>query len=154
VRVVQSADGTRRLELNEGLGEDSLYQPDRFLTSHYWDDFLVLPRVVRSRAPSTIAILGNAAGTTAREYGHFFPATAIDGIEIDAALSALGPRLFDERAPRLRLITADARAFLLSATRRYDAIVVDAYRGFEIPFYLTTREFFALVRARLSPGGS
>jgi predicted membrane-bound spermidine synthase len=153
VRVVRSIDGTRRLELNEGLGVHSVYRPGRFLTGHYWDDFLVLPWALRSRAPSTIAILGNAAGTTAREYGHFFPATAIDGVEIDGALSALGRRLFDERAPRLRLITADARPFLRAAKRRYDAIVVDAYRGFEIPFYLTTREFFALARARLAPGG-
>jgi spermidine synthase len=38
--------------------------------------------------------------------------------------------------------------------RRYDAIFVDAYRQPYIPFYLTTREFFRLVRARLNPGGA
>ena len=31
--------------------------------------------------------------------------------------------------------------------------MVDAYRQPYIPFYLTTREFFALVRDRLEPGG-
>ena len=30
---------------------------------------------------------------------------------------------------------------------------IDAYRQPYIPFYLTTREFFALVRDRLDPGG-
>ena len=33
------------------------------------------------------AILGNAAGTTARAYGHFFPETEVDGVEIDAELT-------------------------------------------------------------------
>jgi spermidine synthase len=31
--------------------------------------------------------------------------------------------------------------------------MVDAYRQPYIPFYLTTREFFALARERLAPGG-
>ena len=34
-----------------------------------------------------------------------------------------------------------------------DAIVIDAYRQPYIPFYLTTLEFFRLVRERLAPGG-
>ncbi|HWT25636.1 MAG TPA: fused MFS/spermidine synthase, partial [Solirubrobacteraceae bacterium] len=53
----------------------------------------------------------------------------------------------------LRLIHDDARPFLRRTDRRYDAIFVDAYRQPYIPFYLTTREFFALVRDRLQPGG-
>ena len=37
---------------------------------------------------------------------------------------------------------------------RYDSIFVDAYRQPYIPFYLTTKEFFALARKQLAPGGS
>jgi hypothetical protein len=36
---------------------------------------------------------------------------------------------------------------------RYDAVSIDAYRQPYIPFYLTTVEFFELVRDRLAPGG-
>ncbi|HVS29374.1 MAG TPA: fused MFS/spermidine synthase [Solirubrobacteraceae bacterium] len=153
VRVVEAADGERRLELNEGLAVHSLYRPGSYLTDDYWDDFLVLPWSVRAAPPRRIAILGNAAGTTARAYGHFFPATAVDGVEIDRELTRLGRRYFDERGPRLRVITADARPFLSSVRTRYDAIVLDAYRQPYIPFYLTTREFFSLARARLARGG-
>ena len=56
--------------------------------------------------------------------------------------------------PRLREIAQDARPFLRQSTARYDSIFVDAYRQPYIPFYLTTREFFELVRDRLNPGGS
>jgi spermidine synthase len=53
----------------------------------------------------------------------------------------------------LHFITADARPWLAATSRRYDAIFLDAYRQPYIPFYLTTREFFALVRAHLRAGG-
>jgi hypothetical protein len=48
---------------------------------------------------------------------------------------------------------ADARPFLRSTDERYDLIVVDAYHQPYVPFYLATREFFALVSERLAPGG-
>jgi spermidine synthase len=152
-RVVLASDGTRRLELNEGRAVHSQYRPGTYLTGDYWDGFLVLPLAARPAPPRTIAILGNAAGTTARAYGHYFPATAIDGVEIDGELTDVGRRLFDLRAPHLRVHTADARPYLDSTHRRFDAIFVDAYRQPYIPFYLATREFFALVRDRLTPGG-
>ncbi len=152
-RVVQDANGTRTLELNEGQAVHSLMQRSSYLTSNYWDEALVLPLAALKRPPRRLAILGNAAGTTARAYGHFFPRTAIDAVEIDGELTAIGRRYFDLRAPRLRTITADARPFLRRTTARYDAILVDAYRQPYIPFYLATKEFFALVRDRLRPGG-
>jgi spermidine synthase len=152
-RVVQAPDGVRRLELNEGQAVHSVYQPGRWLTGDYWDEMLVLPFAAQRRPPRSVAILGNAAGTTARAYGHFFPHARIDGVEIDPALSDVGRRLFDLRGPNLHLHTADARPFLRRATRRWDVIVVDAYRQPYIPFYLATREFFALVRRHLNPDG-
>jgi spermidine synthase len=153
-RVVQDAGGTRTLELNEGQAVHSLRRPHSYLTGNYWDEALVLPFAARERPPARLAILGNAAGTTARAYGHFFPRTAVDAVEIDGELSAIGRRYFDLRGPRLRTITADARPFLRRTRARYDAIVVDAYRQPYIPFYLATREFFELVRSRLRPGGA
>ena len=100
-----------------------------------------------------MAILGSAAGTTARAYGHYFPRTAIDAVEIDRALIDVGRKLFDMRAPRLRTHAEDARPWLDAPSARFDAIFVDAYRQPYIPFYLATREFFDLVRDRLTPGG-
>ncbi len=153
-RVTQQPDGTRYLELNEGLAVHSVYRPGTYLTGNYWDDFLVLPFAARGTPSRRIAILGNAAGTTARAYGHFFPGTEVDAVELDSDLTKIGRRLFDLRGPRLHEISADARPFLEGASGRYDAIFVDAYRQPYIPFYLTTREFFALVRRRLTPGGA
>jgi hypothetical protein len=77
----------------------------------------------------------------------------VDGVEIDEALTDVGRRLFDLRGPRLHVHTADARPFLRRSSRRWDVIVVDAYRQPYIPFYLATREFFGEVRDHLTPRG-
>jgi spermidine synthase len=152
-RVLGQPDGTRTLELNEGLARHSVYRPGEYLTGDYWDGFLVDPRTALRAPPRRLAILGNAAGTTARAYGHYFPATSIDAVEIDPRITEIGRRFFDMRAPHLRTFAEDARPYLRRTAERYDAVFVDAYRQPYIPFYLTTREFFALCRDRLRPGG-
>jgi spermidine synthase len=90
----------------------------------------------------------------ARAYGHYFPRTRVDGVELDGALTTIGKRYFALRGARLHLYTADARPWLAGSRARYDAIFLDAYRQPYIPFYLLTREFFASVRAHLRPGGA
>jgi spermidine synthase len=152
-RVVERDDGTRALELNEGQAQHSVYDPDSVLTGDVWDGHLVLPFSSLDRVPRRVAILGNAAGTTSRAYEEFFPRTRVDGVEIDGELSEIGRRYFDMNNPRLHLYHEDARPFLRRVDARYDVISVDAYRQPYIPFYLTTREFFELVRDRLAPGG-
>ncbi|MBV9212038.1 MAG: fused MFS/spermidine synthase [Actinobacteria bacterium] len=153
-RVVQLAGGERRLELNEGVAVHSDLQPGSYLTGGYWDDFLVLPFAGGSKhPPRRIAILGNAAGTTARAEGRYFPRTRVDAVELDGALTTLGRRYFDLHGPRLHVYTADARPWLAASRARYGAVFVDAYRQPYIPFYLTTHEFFAEIRRHLEPGG-
>ncbi|HWI21173.1 MAG TPA: fused MFS/spermidine synthase [Baekduia sp.] len=152
-RVVQDGDGDRRLELNEGQAVHSRYSPGEYLTGDYWDEFIVAPLASGAGAPKKVAILGNAAGTTARAIGHYFPQAAIDAVEIDGELTKVGRVLFDMRAPRLRTHTADARPWLRRSHERFDLIMVDAYRQPYIPFYLATREFFAEAREHLTPGG-
>ena len=156
VRVVERQDGARELELNEGQAVHSFYRPGAYLTGQYWDGLLVLPFAGGDAPPARVAILGNAAGTTARQYGRFFPATQIDGVEIDPELTEVGRRFFDMRNPRLRIFHEDARPWLERqdpAGGGYDLIVVDSYRQPYIPFYLATKEFFELCRDRLAPGG-
>ena len=172
-RVVERGDGSRILELNEGQAQHSLRRPGTVLTGGYWDGMLVAPfaagsgtrcsfgAVEQTRScidaewPRRVAILGNAAGTTARAYAKLFPETRVDGVEIDAELSEIGRRYFGLReGPRLALHHEDARPFLRRTDARYDVIAIDAYRQPYIPFYLSTREFFELCRDRLAPGGA
>jgi spermidine synthase len=164
-RVVEEPDGSRSLELNEGQAQHSYCpaecdagpagprDPSSVLTRDYWDGTLVLSYAASGRTPRRVAILGNAAGTTARAYEQFYPSTRVDGVEIDSELSEIGRRYFDMNNPRLHLYHEDARPFIRRVDARYDVITVDAYRQPYIPFYLTTVEFFEEVRDHLSPDG-
>jgi spermidine synthase len=153
IQVVERGDGRRLLYLNEGVAVHSVWRPDSVLNGGVWDAFLALPPLVE-RGLERVAILGNAAGTTARALGVYYPRAGIDGVELDPAVSRVGRRYFGlQDNPRLTVHDADARPFLRSTAERYDLIVVDAYHQPYVPFYLATREFFRLVRERLAPGG-
>ncbi len=151
-RVVQRTDGTRFLELNEGQAVHSVYRSGEWLTGGYWDEMLVLPFSGAS-PPKRIAILGSAAGTTARALAHYFPDAHIDAVEIDPDVTQVGRDLFGLRGQNITTHAADARPWLQSQRGRFDAILVDAYRQPYIPFYLATKEFFDVVKEHLAPGG-
>jgi spermidine synthase len=152
IQVVRRGEA-RYLRLNEGVAVHSVWRPHAVLTGGEWDMFLTVPPLL-GRPVERVAILGNAAGTTARAYGVFYPRAEIDGVELDPDVSEVGRRYFGlGDNPRLHVRDADARPFLASTDRRYDLIIVDAYRQPYIPFYLATREFFHLARERLRPGG-
>jgi len=145
IRVIEEPNGDRELELNEGQAIHSLYRPGSYLTGGYWDGIVTLPFAALTHPPRRVAILGNAAGTTARALGHFFPHAKVDGVEIDPRLSEIGDRYFGmDSNPNLTVHSEDARPWLRASPGGYDVIVVDAYRQPYIPFYLTTREFFDL----------
>ena len=101
-----------------------------------------------------MAILGSAAGTTARALAHYFPEVKVDAVEIDPDVTEVGRELFDLKGANITTHAADARPWLQAQHQKYDAILVDAYRQPYIPFYLTTREFFDVVRQHLVPGGT
>lgn len=74
--------------------------------------------------------------------------------EIDPAVVRAGYRLLKARRSDRRTVRiADARQVLKRGSS-FDAIVMDAYRHeANIPFHLTTSEFFSMAHERLRPGG-
>ena len=153
IQVIERDDGRRLLRLNEGVAVHSVWRRDTVLTGGVWDAFLALPPLL-DRPLRSVAILGNAGGTTARAMGEYYPDARIDGVELDPAVSDVGFEYFGMGDnPNLTVHDADARPFLRSTDERYDLIVVDAYHQPYVPFYLATREFFRLARERLAPGG-
>jgi spermidine synthase len=152
IQVVQRND-LRLLYLNEGFAVHSEWRPNTVLTGGEWDMFLAVPPLL-GRQVKQIAMLGTAGGTTARAFGVYYPDIAIDGVEIDPQVSAAARQYFGlSDNPRLNVVTADARPFLLATDKKFDLIFIDAYRQPYVPFYLATAEFFKLCRDRLTPDG-
>ena len=78
----------------------------------------------------------------------------IDVVEIDPIVVDIAKKYFlIPEDPKLEIITDDARVFLSQTDRRYDAIILDAYSGYEIPFHLMTKQFYEILDQRLTDDG-
>jgi hypothetical protein len=149
--------GVRYLMLNEGQGVHSIYDPDSLATFGTWDILSIAPFF--SDPPFTagqvkrICIIGLAGGTSARQAASIYGDVPIDGVEIDPEIVKVGRTFFDMNQPGLNVYVTDGRFFLERTAQRYDLVIIDAYRLPYIPFQLTTREFFALVKDRLTAPG-
>ena len=156
IQVVER-NQTRYLLLNEGQGIHSVYNPDTLVTNGTWDYFLAAPFF--NQVPfspdqvKSLAIIGLAAGTIARQYSEVFGPIPIDGIEIDPDIAKAGRKYFDMNAPNLNVIVQDGRWALTHSNAVYSVIGVDAYRLPYIPWQLTTVEFFSEARDHLTDDG-
>jgi spermidine synthase len=154
---VLEINGTRYLRLNDGQGVHSVYNPDQLNFYGPWEQVLAgpffnNPPYQRSQVKS-MAVVGLAAGTTARQASAAFSTIAIDGFEIDPTIIEVGRRFFDMAEPNLTAIAQDGRWGLEHSTHLYQVISIDAYRPPYIPPHLTTVEFFTLVRQHLTDDG-
>lgn len=152
LRVLRSFDGATRLEINEGRGMQSLYQPNRILTGYYWDAAAILPALHPDGRDYLFVGLGG--GTAARIVHHYFPDVRMDGVEVDRVVTDLGRKYFKLGALPINISVADGRMFLEKTPKRYDFVMVDVYKDNRaIPPHLATREFFEMARLRMSPKG-
>lgn len=154
---VQQQKGYTILRLNEGEGIHSVYSPATLDYGGPWAEFLVAPFFYQDATPSQvqrIAIVGLAAGTTARQATAIFGPIPIDGFELDPTIIDVGRRYFGENLPNLKVHIGDGRWNLEQSPERYDIIAVDAYRPPYIPPHMTTREFFQICFDHLSDRGA
>mgnify|MGYP001765606781 CR=1 FL=1 len=156
IQVLQDGD-YRLLRLNEGQGVHSIYHPEITNFNGPWEQVISAPffnpAPVSLDSILEVAIVGLAAGTTAREVFAVFPQARVDGIEIDPLIVQVGRDYFEMTDPRLNVIIQDGRWALEKSSKRYDIISVDAYRPPYIPWHLTTVEFFQVVYDHLDDDG-
>src|SRR6185295_2252103 len=75
-------------------------------------------------------------------------------VELDPEVVRLADQYFGVRPePGFDIAVNDGRVWLTGADKKFDIVLVDAYRGRFVPFHLLTSEFYKLVAAHLKPGG-
>ena len=134
-------------------------QADEFL----YHEALVQPGLLLLDAPPASAlVIGGGEGATLREILRYPSIRKAVMVDIDAEVVELCKRhlpemhqgAFDD--PRTEFRAEDARGYLERTAERFDLIVVDLVEPLEEgpACLLFTREFYGLVRDRLTPGGA
>lgn len=155
IQVLQYGD-FRFLRLNEGQGMHSIYNPNQYFYGGPWSQALVGPFFnpkTKISDVKRIALVGLAAGTSARQASVAMPEAQVDGIEIDPQIVEIGRKYFGMDLANLKVIVGDGRWEMEKSAGSYDLISVDAYRPPYIPPHMVTVEFFRILEEKLTPNG-
>lgn len=156
LRVLKREDGRMTLSVNRWTSYSvALSEKEGYLTGRSYYDYFNAAALLTE--PREILVLGMGAGTSVKQYLHFFPEANIEAVEIDPEIIRIAKdkRYFGvEEGPRLKMFAADARPFLSRTEKKYDVIEVDMFQGGPyVPFYVTSKEFFESVAEHLQPNG-
>ena len=104
--------------------------------------------------PQQGLILGNGGGSLAKWLQKYWPKLEMDVVEMDPSVVKAAEEFFEYTPGNgHQVYVQDARVFLRHTEKQYDIVWVDVFARHQIPFHLTTQEFFSELRTRLSPKG-
>ncbi len=111
--------------------------------------------------PRRVLVVGLGGGAMVRFLAHHAPGVRVDAVEIDPVVVRLADQYFGVRSGgNVRVVTADAVAFIEAIDEPYDVIFMDAFLrpsgdtdGTGVPTRLKTVAFLGRVKAALAPGG-
>jgi spermidine synthase len=116
---------------------------------------VMMASLLYAREPKKILMIGLGGGSISTYLGRAMPDVTIDTVELDRRVIDVAKQYFGLReTARVRYLAGDGRVFLNRSKDRYDLILLDAYRGGYVPFHLLTKEFYTLIKQRLTPGGA
>lgn len=101
-------------------------------------------------------MIGGAAYTYPMHYLKKYENKTIDVVEIDEKMTQIAEEEFglDKNNPNLGLITQDGRSYLNYNEKKYDTVFIDAFKGLNAPFELTTYEAMQKVYDSLDENGT
>lgn len=158
VAINSPRDGLRYLQLDSGFGVQSVYDPNSILTGYYYEYTSLLPYLLDrdlQKKPAQVLIIGLAGGTIARQMHYFFgPQVSLHAIELDPGVTRMANTYMGLKDVPIHITHGDGRQKLAEDSSSYDVIIVDTYfNDLQIPWTMTTEEFWQVVRKHLNPGG-
>jgi len=152
---VSEQDGYRYLSFNRARGSQSKVSVSDPLSLQfpYTKAAFIVPAFLDNK-PGKILLIGLGGGSIPAAMARCYPDADIEVVDIDEDVVDVAKKYFYfKQSSNMKITVMDGRRFLRRSEERYDIIFLDAYDDMSIPFHLTTREFFEIVRQRLSEGG-
>lgn len=116
----------------------------------YYDLFEYL-----NKDAKTTLLIGGAAYTYPIHYLQKYETKTIDVVEIDGKMTKIAEEQFglNTKNDKLKIYNQDGRSYLNYSKNKYDTILIDAFKGTNVPFELTTYEALSNAREMLNENG-
>jgi spermidine synthase len=145
--------GKRWLVLNDSRFAQTVEKVGGGSSGFYLDEFALGPVIIPAKH---LLVLGMGAGGSIQATRTVAPEIDVDAVEIDPEVVRVAGDFFGlpQNDARMHVHIADARPWLAEHEAKSDLVHIDLFQGGPyVPFYLTTVEFFRLVRSRMTDGG-
>lgn len=102
-----------------------------------------------------VLMIGGAAYTYPSYFLEQYKDKKIDVVEIDSKMTELAEKYFDlnTQNENLNIYHEDGRRYINTTQNKYDCILIDAFKGLNVPFQLTTEEALIQAKRNLNENG-
>ncbi|PSP85236.1 spermidine synthase [Halobacteriales archaeon QS_1_68_17] len=154
-RITVAEEGDVRTMYSNGHPQSTMDMSDPKRYVHSYTRYFLMPWLMTDEPGQIdrVLVIGGGGFTGSRQIAWRTNAT-VDAVEIDPGVIRNARKYFNlTDTERLNVINAPGRRYLRETNRTYDLIILDAFKKDQMPFQLTTEEFFRLASDRLSEHG-
>lgn len=152
---IKLVEDGRYISLYCGNGHQSMMdkeRPDRLVFNY--TKTMMTSLAHKNTIPKDILLIGGGGASIPKFIQKYFPETRVDVVEIDPEVNKIAQTYFKFKpSSNIRLFAQDGRVFIKKTTKKYDVIMLDAFKGGYIPFHLLTQEFLQESKKKLKPSG-
>ena len=155
----RESDNNKKIVVLKTLGLGTYIQVDGLTQSGgvvegIWKK--TLKKILNSKTQiNNCLILGLGGGSASRIVEKYWPQAKITGVDIDPVIVEMGKKYLGLEKIRVEIVIEDAYSWLVrnSKIKKYDLVLVDIYKGFDVPEIFETDKFLKLTLKLLTDKG-
>ena len=139
--------------LEVDTGYESIASGEKNLTAEYLKYYDLFNYYQENT--ENVLMIGGAAYTYPSYFLEHYKDKKIDVVEIDSKMTELAEKYFDlnTQNKNLNIYHEDGRRYINTTQNKYDCILIDAFKGLNVPFQLTTEEALIQAKRNLNENG-
>ena len=139
--------------LEVDTGYESIASGEKNLTAEYLKYYDLFNYYQENT--ENVLMIGGAAYTYPSYFLEQYKDKKIDVVEIDSKMTELAEKYFDlnTQNKNLNIYHEDGRRYINTTQNKYDCILIDAFKGLNVPFQLTTEEALIQAKRNLNENG-
>ena len=146
IQILKSIEGTRILV--GGISQSG------WLVKKVWQSALEKIKKLKPDLQSVL-ILGLGGGSVAELVSQYWPESETTGLDVDEKMVEMGRKYLKlDTLPNVKVVIADASSWVSTCKEKYDLVLVNMYKGVDIPPEFTTVSFMEKVKKLLRKDGA